>query len=105
MRSYLKKLDSFTLEMSKNHLIRNFLRNGRLSVNLFSIYKHFRSTPEERKSRVIEVMNEMGLAKCENTLIGIPGMSKTISGGEMKRLSFGRDLFFSLNIKIETEKK
>ena len=50
-------------------------------------------------------MNEMGLAKCENTLIGIPGMSKTISGGEMKRLSFGRDLFFSLNIKIETEKK
>ena len=28
-----KKLDSFTLEMSKNHLIRNFLRNGRLRVN------------------------------------------------------------------------
>ena len=29
----LKKLDSFTLETSKNHLIRNFLRNGRLRVN------------------------------------------------------------------------
>ena len=28
-----KKLDSFTLEMSKNNLIRNFLRNGRLRVN------------------------------------------------------------------------
>ena len=27
-----KKLDSFTLETSKNHLIRNFLRNGRLRV-------------------------------------------------------------------------
>ena len=26
------KLDSFTLEMSKNHLIRNSLRNGRLRV-------------------------------------------------------------------------
>ena len=30
--SDLKKLDSFTLEMSKNHLIRTFLRNGRLKV-------------------------------------------------------------------------
>ena len=32
VRSDLKKLDSFTLETSKNHLIRNFLRNGRLRV-------------------------------------------------------------------------
>ena len=35
MRSDLKKLDSFTLEMSKNHLIRIFLRNGRLRVNIY----------------------------------------------------------------------
>ena len=34
VRSDLKKLDSFTLEMSKNHLISNFLRNGRLRVNV-----------------------------------------------------------------------
>ena len=33
MRSDLKKLDSFTLETSKNHLIRNFLRNGCVRVN------------------------------------------------------------------------
>ena len=32
MRSDLEKLDSFTSEASKNHLIRNFLRNGRLRV-------------------------------------------------------------------------
>ena len=32
----LKKLDSFTLETSKNHLIRNILRNGRLRVNRIS---------------------------------------------------------------------
>ena len=31
----LKKLDSFTLEMPKNHLNRNFLRNGRMRVNNF----------------------------------------------------------------------
>ena len=29
-----KKLDFFTLETSKNHLIRNFLRNGRVRVNV-----------------------------------------------------------------------
>ena len=34
VRSDLKKLDSFTLETSKDHLIRNFLRNGRLRVNI-----------------------------------------------------------------------
>ena len=33
MKSDLKKRDSFTLETSKNHLIRNFLRNGRERVN------------------------------------------------------------------------
>ena len=32
MRSDLEKLDSFTLETSRNHLIRNFLSNGRLRV-------------------------------------------------------------------------
>ena len=30
-----KKLDSFPMETSKNHLIRNFLRNGRLRVKTF----------------------------------------------------------------------
>ena len=32
LRSDLKKLDSFTFETSKNHLIRKFLRNWRLRV-------------------------------------------------------------------------
>ena len=30
----VKKLDSFTLETSKNHLIRNFSCNGRLRVSM-----------------------------------------------------------------------
>ena len=33
-----KKLDSFTLETSKNNLIRNFLRNGRLRVKSLEIF-------------------------------------------------------------------
>ena len=37
-------------------------------------------------------MAQMGLVKCRDTLIGIPGMSKTISGGEMKRLSFATEI-------------
>ena len=37
--SDLKKIDSFTLETSKNHLMRNFLRNGRLRVNLNNKFK------------------------------------------------------------------
>ena len=31
-----KKLDSFTLETSRNHLIRNFMRNGRVRVKFLS---------------------------------------------------------------------
>nr|XP_039263394.1 protein white-like [Styela clava] len=46
----------------------------------------------ERLSRVNEVMDQMGLRKCENTMIGTPGKTKTISGGEMKRLSFAAEL-------------
>ena len=30
----LKKLEFFTLETLKNHLIQNFLRNGRMRVNI-----------------------------------------------------------------------
>ena len=30
----LKKLEFFTLETLKNHLIHNFLRNGRMRVNI-----------------------------------------------------------------------
>ena len=34
VRSDLEKLYSFTLETSKNHLIRNILRNGRVRVKI-----------------------------------------------------------------------
>ena len=34
VRSDLKKLDFFSSETSKNHLIRNILRNGRVRVKI-----------------------------------------------------------------------
>ncbi|XP_064087274.1 protein white-like [Macrobrachium nipponense] len=39
----------------------------------------------DRKARVEEVMMELNLVKCANTLIGYPGKLKGISGGETKR--------------------
>ncbi|CAL4117650.1 unnamed protein product [Meganyctiphanes norvegica] len=43
---------------------------------------------KQRLARVEEVMIELGLTKCSDTLVGIPGRLKGISGGEMKRLAF-----------------
>ena len=44
-----------------------------------------------RSKRVEEVMQQMDLKKCENVRIGTPGRTKTISGGEKKRLSFAAE--------------
>ncbi|GFS54142.1 protein white [Nephila pilipes] len=47
---------------------------------------------EERMKRVNEVMAELNLVKCADTVIGAPGMVKGISGGEAKRLAFAAEL-------------
>jgi len=39
MKSGCEKVDSFTLEMSKNNVIRSFVRNGRVRVNNFLLRK------------------------------------------------------------------
>ncbi|KAE8745105.1 ABC-transporter, subfamily G member 05 [Frankliniella occidentalis] len=46
----------------------------------------------QRLLRVREVMEELGLTKCEDSIIGVPGRVKGISGGEMKRLSFASEV-------------
>ena len=44
---------------------------------------------EARMKRVEDVIKELGLTKCADTVIGSPSLGKKgISGGEMKRLSF-----------------
>ena len=47
---------------------------------------------KQRMDRVEEVMQELGLKKCEKTMIGIQGRIKGISGGEMKRLAFASEV-------------
>ncbi|XP_033355100.1 protein white-like isoform X3 [Bombus vosnesenskii] len=47
---------------------------------------------EQRFDRVQQVINELALSKCKNTVIGQPGRIKGLSGGEMKRLSFASEV-------------
>jgi len=49
-------------------------------------------TEEEKSRRVKLVMKKCSLTKCETVQIGVPGMTKTISGGEKKRLSVAAEL-------------
>jgi ABC-type multidrug transport system ATPase subunit len=46
----------------------------------------------DRAYRVNAVIQQLGLKKCENTPIGIPGKLKGISGGEKKRLAFATEV-------------
>ncbi|XP_076375253.1 protein white [Megalopta genalis] len=46
----------------------------------------------QRVDRVNDVINELALTKCRNTVIGQPGRIKGLSGGEMKRLSFASEV-------------
>ncbi|CAB3409850.1 unnamed protein product [Caenorhabditis bovis] len=47
---------------------------------------------EKRRRRVMSVMTQLGLYKCQNTRIGTIGGKKGISGGEMRRLTFACEL-------------
>ncbi|KAI6233871.1 ABC transporter ATP-binding protein/permease wht-3 [Aphelenchoides fujianensis] len=47
---------------------------------------------EQRRQRVDEVIQELGLRKCRNTRIGKTGGRKGISGGETKRLMLASEL-------------
>ena len=53
-------------------------------------------TYDERMKRVEEVIHELGLTKCADTIIGDPERAiKGISGGEKKRLSFACEVTFN----------
>ncbi|CAD5229599.1 unnamed protein product [Bursaphelenchus okinawaensis] len=49
----------------------------------------------ERERRVYTVMNDLGLIKCANTIIGKPFETKGLSGGERKRLAFASEILTS----------
>lgn len=45
----------------------------------------------QKVKKVDEVIAELSLVKCKNTMIGNPGRSKGLSGGERKRLAFASE--------------
>ncbi|XP_023235955.1 protein white-like [Centruroides sculpturatus] len=51
-----------------------------------------RTTRKERLQRIEEILKELGLKNCENTIIGQPGFKKSLSGGERKRLTFATEI-------------
>jgi ATP-binding cassette, subfamily G (WHITE), eye pigment precursor transporter len=52
----------------------------------------------EKAKRVNDVIAELGLNHCKNTKIGIPGVSKGVSGGERKRVSLAVELLTSPSV-------
>lgn len=79
--AYVQQDDLFIPSLTcKEHLIfQAMLRMGR-NVSY-----------QQKIIRVNEVLNELSLRKCANTLIGSPGRIKGLSGGERKRLSFASE--------------
>ena len=57
-------------------------------LEFYSRLKLSKMTNNQRKQKIDEVVSLMGLKKCLKTEIGVPGLTKTISGGEMKRLGY-----------------
>jgi ABC-type multidrug transport system ATPase subunit len=52
----------------------------------------------QKKQKVLDVIEELGLTHTKNTKIGIPGLTKGISGGERKRVSIGVELLTSPSV-------
>ncbi|XP_078376593.1 protein white-like [Oculina patagonica] len=70
---------------------------GSLTVREHLIFQAFlrmdKKVPDDQRiGRVEEVILQLGLTKCADSYIGIPGRMRGISGGEMKRLSFASEV-------------
>ncbi|TMW39470.1 hypothetical protein DOY81_015450, partial [Sarcophaga bullata] len=48
-------------------------------------------TQKQKIQRVDQVIQDLSLGKCQNTIIGVPGRVKGLSGGERKRLAFASE--------------
>ena len=49
-------------------------------------------TRKEKKERVKWIIDRLGLKRCQNTRVGVPGVTRGISGGERRRVSIGLEL-------------
>ncbi|CAL7940895.1 unnamed protein product [Xylocopa violacea] len=92
-----RRLSSTTLTSRTAYVQQDDLFVGTLTVREHLIFQAMvrmdRGIPmDQRIDRVQQVINELALTKCKNTVIGQPGRIKGLSGGEMKRLSFASEV-------------
>ena len=81
LSGYIQQDDVFIAAMTvKEHLM--FHARMRLST----------MSSKAKKIRVNEVAKIMGLERCLATKIGTPGLTKTLSGGELKRVSIATEI-------------
>lgn len=76
---------------------------GNLAVRESLIYASMLRLPSsmsigQKIQRVDHVIDELGLAHCKYSTIGVPGIRKGISGGERKRLSIAIELLTAPSI-------
>jgi len=85
-------------EMSSNSV---FVQQADVFVGTLTVREHLNfhaklrmkhAKKAEYTKRVEDVMEQMGLKKCENVLIGVAEKIKGISGGEAKRLAFATEI-------------
>ncbi|EFO83464.1 hypothetical protein GCK72_010816 [Caenorhabditis remanei] len=83
MSAFVQQHDMFVGTMTaREHL--QFMARLRMGSEYYS--------EEERETRVNQVLTQMGLQKCADTVIGIPNQLKGLSCGEKKRLAFASEI-------------
>lgn len=83
MSAFVQQHDMFVGTMTaREHL--QFMARLRMGDQYYSDH--------ERQLRVEQVLTQMGLKKCADTVIGIPNQLKGLSCGEKKRLSFASEI-------------
>ncbi|XP_014230795.1 protein white [Trichogramma pretiosum] len=92
-----KKVNSNVLASQMAYVQQDDLFIGTLTVKEHLLFQALvrmdKEIPyQQRIRRVNEVISELALTKSRNTVIGIAGRLKGISGGEMKRLSFASEV-------------
>jgi len=63
---------------------------------LLTFSAHLRLPPtltiEEKRDKVMQILEDLELVNCADTIIGTPGLRRGVSGGERKRTSIGIEL-------------
>ncbi|KAF8821906.1 hypothetical protein IE077_004254 [Cardiosporidium cionae] len=94
-----KALEHLTVQETLIFSARLRMRNSTAESFLMS---KSASTPLERRLRIDEVVQELNLTKCRNTLVG-GSHGKGISAGEMKRLSIAMELLENPSVLLLDE--